>query len=187
MIRTVLTLSLIFAVLAQTVAQADDELVRLPGQGEMKDNLHSHAAGTPDRLAPGGGLLLSFDLNTDGLISADEIELGIRAAFQTADMNADGNLTPLEQLAWAEGLPTRDETLANPARFDPNLDRNVSLEEFSNGVHHLVSVFDSDNSGEVTLASLKARQPAVERSHDQKPRHVPSQRRGHEHSGVTNR
>ena len=35
-------------------------------------------------------------------------------------------LQMLEQQAWARSLPTRDNSLANPVRFDPNLDRRTA-------------------------------------------------------------
>ena len=86
---------------------------------------------------------------------------GIANAFDAADANADGELTPLEQQDWASNLPTRDESLLNPARFDPNLDRMVSAEEFSSVIHSMAAGYTEDGSSEVVLASLK-REPRRE-------------------------
>ncbi len=102
----------------------EDELVRLPGQGEVRDaSLRERAKA--DRLKPGAGLFITFDADNDGRISRAEMDAGIPAAFTRADNNEDGFLTALEQQDWARSLPTRDDSLANPFRFDPNLDRRV--------------------------------------------------------------
>lgn len=155
MTSRILSLAFVSALFAAPVAMADDDLVLLPGQGEIKTDTGHGVDGGPARLAPGGGLLMSFDDDANGLISADEIEAGIVLAFALADANEDGNLTPLEQTAWANDLPTRDDTLANPARFDPNLDRNVSLDEFTGSVRHMAAIYADEDTGVIVLASLE--------------------------------
>ncbi len=137
----------------------DDEIVRLPGRGQIKD-LAARPSPKVDRLIPGGGLILSFDGDRDGIVTASEVEIGISEAFAEADDNADGRLSPLEQAAWAAALPTRDDTLANPARFDPNLDRVVSFEEFAGVVGAFAAGLADASTGDVRLASLKAGRPA---------------------------
>lgn len=142
----------------------DDEVLRLPGQGEVKPEL-KHVGGI-GRLVPGGGLLLSFDTNEDGVVTSSEVETGIVAAFTLADANADGRVSPLEQISWSETLPTRDMSLANPARFDPNLDRVVREQEFTDIVQLLASVYADPTTGNIYIADLKAaeqrRQPPEE-------------------------
>ena len=129
--------ALLMAATAPAIAQqADDDIVRLPGQGFTKPEAHKRR-GTPDRLVAGGGLFLSFDTDGDGRITRAELEAGTAAAFAKADANGDGHLTAFEQIKWAESLPTRDDTLANPVRFDPNLDRRVSPEEFETVIAEL--------------------------------------------------
>lgn len=139
-------------------AMADEEIVRLPGQGEVKPEEAVRAAGA-SRLIPGGGLLVSFDTNRDGRITETEIETGVVAAFAVADADESGYLTPLEQIAWAESLPTRDASLANPARFDPNLDRRVSLDEFRDVIVTFAGALADETSGDVIVASLKSAEP----------------------------
>ena len=137
-------------------AQAeDDDLVRLPGSGEVKSD-GDRAKLKANKLKPGGGLLASFDTDEDGFISSDEFETGIRAAFETADTNEDGELTALEQQAWAANLPTRDDSLANPVRFDPNLDRRVSFKEFRSVILNLGADYVEEGDSVLTVASLKA-------------------------------
>ena len=140
----------------QDAADADD-IVRLPGQGRLRpDAPHGrHASG---RLVPGGGLIVSFDANDDGHVTPDELRTGAVAAFAAADANADGSLSALEQQDWANGLPTRDDTLANPVRFDPNLDRIVSVTEFVAVVAQL-TLDHADPDGNIYLSKLATPEP----------------------------
>ncbi len=141
-------------------AQAEeDELLRLPGQGELRDEALRQRA-QADRLKPGAGLFITFDTDSNGRISRSEIDAGIPAAFQQADNNEDGYLTALEQQDWARSLPTRDDSLANPFRFDPNLDRRVDIEEFTLVISNLGRDYADETSGEIIIADLKAPPPA---------------------------
>lgn len=141
---------------APALAQVDeDELLRLPGQGEVRDEALRQQT-RADRLKPGAGLFITFDLNSDGRVSRTEIDAGIPAAFQDADNNQDGHLTALEQQDWAQGLPTRDDSLANPFRFDPNLDRRVDLDEFTLVINNLGIDYADEISGDIIIADLRA-------------------------------
>ena len=150
------------SVAAPAMAQVDDddEIVRLPGQGTTKPEARK-PQGTPDRLVPGGGLFLSFDANGDGRITPQELQTGAAEAFLKADANADGALTAFEQINWAESLPTRDDTLANPVRFDPNLDRRVSPEEFHTVIVELAAHYAGSPGGDILIADLKAPKPPI--------------------------
>lgn len=144
----------------------DDGLVRLPGQGELKappPRSPERRKPRTARLVPGGGLLLSFDVDQNGQVSPEEISEGAARAFLEADASADGTLTALEQQAWAAQLPTRDDTLANPVRFDPNLDRQVSQAEFTAVIRQIALPYVDAATGDVPMASLDA---PVERPRD---------------------
>lgn len=159
-----LALSVLLLAALPAAAQAEgdgDDLVRLPGQGLVKpDGLP--AQHKYERLVPGGGLFASFDTDGDGRISAQELADGTRAAFKAADANGDGQLVALEQIDWAESLPTRDDTLANPVRFDPNLDRIVTFEEFSAVIAQLAANYQNTD-GSIEIAKLSAPEPKAER------------------------
>lgn len=143
-------------------AQADeDELLRLPGQGEVRDDALRQRA-QADRLKPGAGLFITFDADSNGRISRSEIDAGIPAAFEQADNNEDGFLTALEQQDWARSLPTRDDSLANPFRFDPNLDRRVDIDEFTLVISNLGRDYADEASGDIIIADLKAPLPTRE-------------------------
>ena len=168
MINRLLVSAILLSLLsAPAFAEDEDDLVRLPGQGQVKTDKVKEVGA--ERLAPGGGLMTTFDADGDGRVSAAELENGIRDAFKAADSNEDGELTPLEQQDWASNLPTRDESLLNPARFDPNLDRIVSLGEFGNVVRSMAAGYTEEGSDEVVLASLK-RKPKRENSKDKEER-----------------
>ncbi|MEO0607439.1 MAG: hypothetical protein AAFY82_04355 [Pseudomonadota bacterium] len=160
MIKT-LSLLALSAICIAAPAQADadeDEIVRLPGQGEVRDEALRKQAKSA-RLKPGAGLLISFDEDRDGRISQAEVEAGIPVAFEDADANEDGSLTAFEQQDWAESLPTRDDSLANPFRFDPNLDRRVDLDEFTMVIVNLAEDYADEESGDIVVADLKAPRP----------------------------
>ncbi|MEL6661356.1 MAG: EF-hand domain-containing protein [Pseudomonadota bacterium] len=139
---------------AASLAQsADGDLVRLPGTGTAKEVRPGEA---PARFVPGGGLILSFDVDRNGVVTPAELERGVARAFEQADASEDGVLSALEQQAWAESLPTRDDSLANPVRFDPNLDREVSADEFAAVVSSISAAYVDPATGNITVASLKA-------------------------------
>lgn len=153
-------------------ASAQDDLIRLPGQGELKSEA-TYVKGI-GRLIPGGGLLLSFDANRDGEITPTEITQGVQAAFIKADQNEDGRITPLEQIRWTETLPTRDVSLANPARFDPNLDRSVRNEEFSEIIHAFAAIHIDEATGNIPILNLKSAQQG--RAPQQEPEFAPKRK-----------
>lgn len=158
MFRSIAALVLLLAPASglMAIAQPDeDDVVRLPGSGEVKSENDRNKL-KADRLKPGGGLLASFDTDNNGKISEAEIQAGVALAFEAADENGDGELTALEQQAWAANLPTRDDSLANPVRFDPNLDRRVSFNEFSAVIVNLGADYREEGQKELHVASLKA-------------------------------
>lgn len=139
---------------APSVADAQEgDIVRLPGTGELRD---VRPGGERQRFVPGGGLLISFDANADDVVTTEEVSTGIEAAFNAADANGDGTLSAFEQQAWAGSLPTRDESLANPVRFDPDLDRQVSAEEFALVIARIAESYASEDSGAIYRDSLRA-------------------------------
>lgn len=141
---------------------ADDPIVRLPPRGELKElgpgprggRQGERDAPRRTRIVPGGGLLMSFDTDADGTVSEPELDAGIIEQFAAADANDDDRLTPLEQIDWADGLPTRDDTLANSVRFDPNLDRVVTPEEFDAVIRQLAAAYADEEAGTLLVAGL---------------------------------
>lgn len=155
----ILSLALPLAAGASGEGAADaDDLVRLPGQPAARASAEGGAPlpGLPkkgEKLVPGGILFVSFDTNGDGEVSPEELSAGITEAFAAADANGDGQIGALEQQAWAASFAVRDDTLANPVRFDPNLDRVVTFEEFSSVILQLAASYQ-DSAGTITTARL---------------------------------
>lgn len=137
-----------------TPTQTEDTLLRLPKNNSLEVEEEISTVGTGQKLVPGGGLLLSFDTNDDGIIAQDEVEAGIIAAFAKADANSSGSLTPIEQIKWAESLEPYDASLANPVRFDPNLNRSVSRNEFTVVVRSLASNLVDEETGLLEVSRL---------------------------------
>lgn len=165
--RQLTALALAVAVTASVAAaqagEDQDDIVRLPGQGLVKADAEGVAGmGKRDHLVPGGGLMVSFDKDRNGRITELELLNGVEAAFLLADTNQDGTLSALEQIAWADSLPTHDDTLSNPARFDPNLDRMVSYDEFTNVIASLAADY-AEETGEILVSALKAPKPRRDR------------------------
>ena len=171
------------------VTEDTDGIVRLPARGELKDGqaialseLMEGERPRGERLVPGGGLLMSFDTDRDGVVSDDELDAGIAAQYAAADANGDQRLTPLEQTDWAGALPTRDDSLANPVRFDPNLDRVVTIEEFDQVIRQLAAAYVAEGEDVLYVASLTAAEPDREEREVLRPLlrgERPEQRRDH--------
>lgn len=151
-----------------------DDIVRLPGEAQRANGGPPQPKGM--RYVPAGGLFASFDTNQDGTITAEELITGIRAAFAEADANEDGNLSALEQQAWAANLPIRDDTLANPVRFDPNLDRIVTPEEFEYVLLQLARNYQDEN-GNIPVKSLLVREKEERRNGPGGARGMPAPQR----------
>ncbi len=161
------------AALADQAAQGSDEVVRLPDAPErprapvlLEPPDREARDERETRLLPGGALLATFDTDGDQVISDAELETGIARAFDEADGNGNGRITGLEQKAWATSLPYRDESLANPVRFDPNLDGQVTREEFSQVLTALAAEYRGESDEALTFADLVApqRTPDAERA-----------------------
>jgi Ca2+-binding EF-hand superfamily protein len=154
--RRILACLVVAAALPCMAASADntggDDIVRLPGEAGARPD---RPAGQPKgmRYVAAGGLFASFDTDGDGMVTREELSAGIRSAFSEADTNEDGTLTALEQQAWAANLPIRDDTLANPVRFDPNLDRIVTFEEFESVLLQIARSYQ-DDQGVIDIRNL---------------------------------
>ncbi len=103
---------------------------------------------------PGALLFASFDTDGSLSVSLQEIADGAPKAFNTADHNKDGTLSIFEQQDWASALGSHDGPLANAVNFDANIDRRVTLEEFTAGLERIGGSYVDELSGEILFSNL---------------------------------
>lgn len=141
---------------AETTPVVDDDIQRIEKSTRPdRDRLRGPDGKPPMKLKDGASLFMSFDADRDGRVVASEIETGITEAFAAADKDGGGFISVLEQQSWAESLRPVDSSLANPVRFDPNLDRRISFGEFNAVILGLAEDFSDEATGDVILADLK--------------------------------
>ena len=175
--RRILACLAVSAALPIVMAVGDaevDDIVRLPGESQRANGGPQQPKGM--RYVPAGGLFASFDVDENGLITREELVTGIHAAFAQADTNEDGSLSALEQQAWAASLPIRDDTLANPVRFDPNLDRIVTFGEFESILLELAENYHDEN-GDIPVKGLLVPEKEERRNGMMAPRGAPPSQR----------
>ena len=123
---------------------------RLPYRGGPGQNPDQTGA----RFIKAGALLLAtFDANKDLIISPAEIEEGARLAFVYADADGSGELTPLEQRAWAGRVTSDTDVIANPSLFPSAIPGMVTADEFVIGLVTFAQRFE-DDAGQVLLSNL---------------------------------
>lgn len=147
-------------------AETEETLQRLPatnaqesrggplGRASDSDGKKANRPKPRKRLVAGGGLLQSFDADNDGIVTKTDLVEAVPVLFSVIDTNQNTYITALEQIAWAQALPFRDASLANPVRFDPNIDSRVTLKEFSYVMNQLFQQYASEETGTVLVADL---------------------------------
>lgn len=100
-------------------------------------------------------LLSRYDANHDGTITRAEMEAGLKADFDAADINHDGHLDPDETRAvneqrWGQGLSTTSTLV------DWNQDGLVDFNEFAGTARSLFAEIDRNENGELSPKELKA-------------------------------
>lgn len=103
-------------------------------------------------VSPGALVFASFDRNSDGRISVQEIEAGAETAFAAADRSGDGVITGFEQTDWANAMGSASDLMANAMTFDIDLDRSVTKAEFVAGLKRIASQIQPE--GDLTFADL---------------------------------
>jgi EF hand len=115
-------------------------------------------AWSAERLPPGvpqaAELLLRYDANHDGVVTRAEMEAGLKADYQAADLNHDGCLDPHEVQVENDRRLAQDGAAATPLK-DWNLDGCVDIHEFSNVAHSYFDLADRRKDGRVTVAELR--------------------------------
>jgi hypothetical protein len=102
----------------------------------------------------------------------DEVRENAERAFARADTNNSGTISIFEQQDWAQIIGAGDGQLANAVSFDTNIDRQVTLEEFSNGLLRIARPYMDSETEEIPFSNLIMK-PNGERN--KKPRKPPPQ------------
>jgi hypothetical protein len=104
-------------------------------------------------VTPGALLFASFDADLSGMITPEELTAGAQRAFKVADRNSDGVVTGFEQTDWATAMGDSTGVLANAMTFDIDLDRTVTLAEFTSGLRRIADQL-ADESGVLKFTEL---------------------------------
>jgi hypothetical protein len=99
-------------------------------------------------------LMLSYDENTDGTVTRQELDAGLRRQFAACDLNGDGRLDGMETQAENQRRFMANGTLASPL-IDWNQDGFVSFEEFATTAHSVFDQMDKDRDGRLTPDELR--------------------------------
>lgn len=100
---------------------------------------------------PGAMVFASYDANGDGGVSDAEITQGAGRSFISADRDADGVLSGLEQGDWATRVGAGPDVLSNPMLFDADLDRQVTKAEFVAGMQRLANQQKRPGASDIQL------------------------------------
>ena len=110
-------------------------------------------------------MMLSMDLNRNGMIDGNEVPAKMRSRVKDADANGDGVLNRMEQLAVIDrtkmfsgrsdvnGLGLNEEIFE---RLDTNLDSFVSPDEVPRSLQRLFRTLDTNRDGIIDSDEQKA-------------------------------
>jgi hypothetical protein len=99
-------------------------------------------------------ILLRFDTNSDGEISKEEMESGLQAEYQAADLDKNNCLNAVEVRAENERRLAREGGQATPLA-DWNLDGCVRMQEFAGTARSYFTFADRTKNGVVNVNELR--------------------------------
>jgi len=99
-------------------------------------------------------LMLSYDANSDGTVTREELDTGLRRQFAVSDVNGDGRLDNRETQDENQRRFMANGTLASPL-IDWNQDGFVSFEEFATTARSVFDQLDKDHDGRLTPDELR--------------------------------
>jgi len=153
-----------------------------PGGGGPGGGLHAGPGG--ERGGFRGGLIVrpialvfvDFDDDGDRAVSEAEFNAGAANAWDEADANADGAITPFEFTDWAKAVMGAENP--NPGRiaFDRNLDTRITRVEFLQTLASEFGALDTNRDHVVTRDEMVrvVEIAAPRRSREQQSRQRPS-------------
>jgi hypothetical protein len=115
-------------------------------------------AQTPAGLPPSAALLLRYDADSNGTITKPEMETGLKADYEAADLDHNNCLNSPELRAENDRRLKRDAGQATPL-VDWNLDGCVNMAEFGGTVRSYFTFADRTKDG--TVSTMELRGPAM--------------------------
>jgi hypothetical protein len=112
------------------------------------------ASGQTPGLPPSAALLLRYDSDMDGTITKPEMEAGLKADYEAADLDHNNCINAPELRAENDRRLKRDAGQASPL-VDWNLDGCVNMAEFSGTVRSYFTFADRTKDGTVSTAELR--------------------------------
>jgi Ca2+-binding EF-hand superfamily protein len=99
-------------------------------------------------------LMLSYDANSDGTVTRDELEAGLKRQFAACDVNGDGRLSGAEIQAENDRRWKANSTGYSPL-IDWNQDGYVDFSEFSTTARSVFEALDRSHRGVLTRDELR--------------------------------
>jgi Ca2+-binding EF-hand superfamily protein len=93
-------------------------------------------------------LMITYDANSDGTVTREELEAGLRRQFAAADTNGDGRLSTPETQAENDRRYKANGIASSPL-IDWNQDAFISYEEFATTARSLFDALDKDRDGKL--------------------------------------
>ncbi len=104
-------------------------------------------------------LMLSYDGNSDGVVTRQELEDGLRRQYATADLNHDGKIDLKEMQAENDRRFRAFGTEASPL-IDWNQDGIIDFDEFASTARSVFEDMDKNHDGKLDANELRLPQPA---------------------------
>ena len=105
-------------------------------------------------LPPTANLLLRYDSDQNGIVERSEMDAGVNADYELADLDGNNCISGPEIRAENERRLNRDGGVASPIA-DWNLDGCVNMNEFGSSIRNYFSYIERSGDGRVTAVELR--------------------------------
>ena len=99
-------------------------------------------------------LMLSFDANSDGTVTRQEMDAALRRQFDTCDTNHDGRIDMREMQAENDRRFRAFGTGASPL-IDWNQNGEIEFDEFATTARSVFAELDKDHDGKLDMTELR--------------------------------